>query len=539
MTAMLPMLAAAAGLLSALHYLLRRQWPGTVLALLAGVALAALLLQERAPDTAAAVTLNTEDAAALRAGLANAAQAERLLVRGDGLREAEWNDLPALPVDWQQPAQDKLWLDFPRSIALGRAFGLTVRRSPVPGPWSAQLLAENGQVLAEAKSEGGSKILSLSWLPPVAESMVLTARLRNAAGRTIAEGPVPLRVEASVPLRLQGRFASPSFDVRALNQLLADSGAVLDWHTQLGKSVARSEMPSEALAAPNGIVIDAAYAEGLAPQALAALLAQVGEGTPLLVLGGSASQAALWQRAIALRLAPVQGEDPQRQAATLQLAAAPLLPAAKSSEWRTVAADADGEPWLSQRAWQKGRISWLSVSGWHRYAIGEPMALARWWQSVIDEGLGESGAGKAWRFPDPMPLPGLRTEICADGLPAGSRLAPGGAAKVALLPRHDRSGAACAAVWPERAGWLAVNAEGMPATKLYVFAPGDWPAWQQALRHDATRRYVARSRSAGHTAAAGHAAMAGPAEAAALLPRWCWAALFAAAMFALWWRERR
>ena len=535
---MMPMLAAAVGLLAALHYLRRRLWPDAALALLAGLALAALLLHEREPGKATTVTLNTEDESVLRAGLASAAQAERLLVRGAGLREAMWNDLPALPMEWQPGSQDKLWLDFPRSVTLGRVFGLTVRRSAAPEPWSLQLLAENGQVLAEAKTEGRATALSLAWLPPAAESMVLTARLRNAAGKTIAEGPLPLRVEASVPLRLQGRFASPSFDVRALNQLLADSGAILDWRTQLGKSVARSETPSEALSAPNGIVIDAAYAEGLAPQALAGLLAQAGEGTPVLILGGSASQAAFWQRALALKLAPAQGEDPQRQAATLRLAAAPLLPAPKGSGWRAVAADADGAPWLSQRAWQKGRISWLSVSGWHRYAISEPMALAQWWQAVLDQSLGETAAGKAWRFPDPMPLPGLRTEVCADGVAAG-QLTAGGAAKLEMLPRADRSGAACAAVWPERAGWLAVNADGMAASQLYVFGKDDWPAWQRALRHDATARYAARSRKPVRAAADGPMAAARPAYAAALAPQWCWAALFAAAMLALWWRERR
>lgn len=536
---MMPMFAAAVGLLAALHYLRRRQWPDAALVLLAGLALAALLLHENVPPRAPTATLNTEDETALRAGLAAAAQAERLLVRGDGLREVMWNDLPALPMEWQPSAQDKLWLDFPRSIALGRIFALTVRRPAAPEPWSAQLLAENGQVLAEAKSAGREHVLSLAWLPPVAESMVLTVRLRNAAGKTIAQGPVPLRVEASTPLRLQGRFASPSFDARALNQLLTDSGAILDWRTQLGKSVARSETPSETLSAPHGIVIDAAYAEGLAPQALAALLAQVGEGTSMLVLGGSASQAGFWQRALALRLAPVQGEDPQRQAAKLQLAAAPLVPVPKGSEWRAMAVDAGGEPWLSQRGWKEGRISWLSVSGWHRYAISEPMVLAQWWQTVFDQSLGESAAGKAWRFPDPMPLPGLRTEICADGLAAAGQLVIGGAARVELLPRADRSGAACAAVWPERAGWLTVGANGMAATQLYVFANGDWPAWQRALRHDATARYALRSRSHAQAATDDRTNAAGTAQAAALLPRWCWAALFAAAMLALWWRERR
>jgi len=59
------------------------------------------------------------------------------------------------------------------------------------------------------------------------------------------------------------------------------------------------------------------------------------------------------------------------------------------------------------------------------------------------------------------------------------------------------------------------------------------------LRHDATARYAARSRGPAKASAEGRKGTAGPAQAAALLPRWCWAALFAAALLALWWRERR
>jgi hypothetical protein len=539
MTALLPLLAAACGIIAALHYLLRRQWPDAGLAALAGVALAGLLLHEQAPDAAAVVTLDTENESGLRPALEHARHAGSLVVQGDGLREARWNDLPALPMQWQQTRQEKLWLDFPRSIALGRVFELSVLRSAAAEPWTLQLLAENGQVLDESKSDGRALRLALAWLPPVAESMVLKARLLSAAGELIAEGPVPLRVEATVPLQLQGRFASPSFDVRALNQLLGDSGAMLDWRTQLGKSVARSEAPGAALSTPNGIVIDAAYAEGLAPAALGALLAQVGEGMPLLILGGNAAQAGFWQRTMGLRLVTAQGDDPQRQAGNLQLAAAPLLPSGHEPEWRTAAKDAGAEPWLSQRMWQKGRISWLAVSGWHRYSITEPQALAQWWQSVLDMSLRESTVGRAWRFPDPMPLPGLRTEICVDGMPSGSHAMLNATSKVELQARRDRSGAACAAVWPERAGWLDARAQGVAATRLYVFASEDWPAWQHALRYDATKRYAARSKISVAAAAGPRAAPAGVLQAAAILAQWCWAILFAAALLALWWRERR
>ena len=68
------------------------------------------------------------------------------------------------------------------------------------------------------------------------------------------------------------------------------------------------------------------------------------------------------------------------------------------------------------------------------------------------------------------------------------------------------------------------------STKLYVFAPQDWPAWQSAQRRAATARYAARTPASpnANTALDGWS-----------IPAWPFALLFAFAMLALWWREQR
>jgi len=74
----------------------------------------------------------------------------------------------------------------------------------------------------------------------LAEAMVLHARVLDAAGKVVASGPVPVQVTAAVPLQIVGRFNAPSFDASALNRLLTDGGAVLDWQVVLGKAIART-----------------------------------------------------------------------------------------------------------------------------------------------------------------------------------------------------------------------------------------------------------------------------------------------------------
>jgi hypothetical protein len=473
----------AIGTGSAIVYLIRRKWTDAVLAVVAAGALAGLL---------AGLTRPADPAAAVR-------------LEGDGLRAAQWHDLPARPLQWTPPSDAVLRLEFPRRLALGRMFELTVRRT-VAGSARLQLLAENNQVLAEASGNGAA--LTVQWLPPVAETLVLKARLLDAAGKLVAEGPVPLTVRASEPLQVSGRFGAPSFDARILNDLLAGSNALLDWQVTLGKTVTRSETARAAMAQPNLIVIDAAWFERLHDTARSALLEQVAGGTPLIVLGANASDTGIWMRTVQLKL-EAEAEN-QTAGAPLAMAVAPFNPA-PGGVWT-------GSEMVWSRAWQKGRIVWLGVSEWHRYAISDPRALGLWWQGVLDKAGVTRTEDVVWLEPDEMPIAGERLELCAQGV-RGDAVFPGLKQAIPWQRRPDRADASCVAVWPQKAGWL-------DGAEVYVFAGNDWPLWQKAQRRDATARYAART----------------PAPVAAAttpLPAWPFALVFAAAMLGLWRRERR
>ncbi|WEF32463.1 hypothetical protein [Pseudoduganella chitinolytica] len=519
--------AIATGAASAALYLRRRRWLDAALATTAGCALAGLLTLPSAATPDVDVLTVTDDTVA-----ADVVRARGIAVAGHGLFEAQWRDLPARPLAWQAPRDELLWLDFPRTVALGRAFALTARRSAAPGPWRLQLLAENGAVLHETKGEGPQ--LTVQWLPPLAERMVLRARLLDGAGKTLHEGPVPLTVVPSVPLHVLGRFGSASFDTRVLNELLAASGAQLDWRTVLGKAVTRSEGAASMTAPANAAVIDAAWFEQQGGAGRAALLAQVAQGMPLLVLGGNAATPAVWREALALRLveqsATTEQEDTRHVMAgdtVLALAPAAWHPVA-SADWTVLAADRAGKPWAWQRPWRQGRVAWLDVAGWHRHAITAPAGVALWWQEVLDLATRGSPTQIGWVQPDPLPLPGLRTELCAHGVRPGSALTVDGHGTLTWQARADRGGAVCAAFWPRQPGWIAARA-GKETVDTFVYAATDWPAWQRALRHEATQRYAARALPGAVRTGAATAAW----------PAWPFALLLAGSLLGLWWRERR
>lgn len=481
---------ALIGAASMCAYLWRREWVNAALVLIAAGALAGI-----AADLHLPARLPTM----------------RATIAGDGLRAAQWDDQPARAMGWTVPDTPVIRLAFPADLALGRTFTLTVQRSQ-PGPARLQLLAENGQVLADTTSSGD---LAVHWLPPVAEKLVLTARLLDADGKVIDQGPVPFVVHDSVPLQAQGRFNSPSFDVRALEEQLVTSHASIDWQVTLGKSITRSAQADKAVAA-DLTIIDAAWFEHAPPAVRAALLARVAAGMPLLILAGNANDAGLWSQALQLPLT-AQPEG-KLTGGAMPLAVAPLTPAAASAgAWQSV----DGIVWT--RAWEQGYITWLGAADWHRYAITQPQVLATWWQGVVDRAGVQREQDVTWLAPAEMPLPGQRLAICAQGV-TGNAVFPQLGQTLAWQRRADRADASCVAVWPRRPGWLAVGTQHA----LYVHDSRDWPLWQRAQRRDATARFLART----------PAKTSGSVQPMSTLSPLC-EIVFALAMLTLWWRERR
>lgn len=542
-----------AGTLSAYLYWRQRRRLDALLVMCAALPLAVLLLQVQLPrrSTNAYVIDSTRPMPSINELRRNLEHADRIILRGDGLFQSQWQDLPVRPLEWQADGQDveqkskqkteqkteqktieRLQLRFPQRLTFGRLFKLEVRRaSNSTAAWRVQLLAENQQVLAEQTGTGQS--IQLSWLPPVAQRMVLQAKVWNEQAQLIDQGPIPLEVIEIAPLQVEGRFAAPSFDTQSLNQLLLQSSAQLDWQTQLGKGILRKEMASASLSDTNLLIQDAAYFEQLSAAGRQQLLSKIAAGASLIILGGNAQQATLWAQHLGLQLVQArkeneaisssQGSNHGSHLAALNLSASSWQPRlAAQSAWQRV----DGQDWLVKREWQAGHILWLGAADWHQAMISDAQKLKLWWQSVLD-------ASGVRQYQDwivdlendtasgGFALTGHLQRLCARGLDQHSLMLEPGQQKLLLRPVAGKVDAHCAGFWPSQNGWyewqtivdqdaqqMSVKNTAQNTVKnivtntkqsaakiaasgaLYVFQANDWLSWQKQQKRDATRAYA-------------------------------------------------
>ncbi len=535
---------------SVFHYWRKGRGLDALLISCAAACIAVLILDPRMLAGDKVAVIDSDDSHLSMAQLAlDMSKAQSAQLKGDGLSEARWQDLPRIPVQWTAPTEKQktteiVRLDFPTHLSQGRVFNLAAEREQVQGEWRLQLLVENQTVLAEAR--GKEKRLSLNWLPPVAERMVLQARLldnkEKITEKIIEQGPIPLEVTPAQSLNVQARFAAPSFDTQTLNDLLTQSQAKLDWQTRLGKTVTRSETTGEAEDAkgnrasenhkqtPELVIQDAAYFEQMSAVARTQLLQQIAQGSALIILGANASDSNIWQREFGLRVSPASSDKELAVNALMSLSPTSFVPQMKQSQdWN----QSTERPWLAQRSWKKGQIIWLAVADWHRYKISAPDALSLWWQDILD--LAQVEKNIEWRVQPEQAMPqlGQRVRVCSQGfVPQNLVLLPQNSHHH-LQAAADKADALCTAFIPDKAGWQEWQTQSdnkaTASGAFYVYQNQDWPSWQKAQRRDATATFIASTALQDKSKPASQQ----------ITEKWPWVLGLMALMLMLWWREQR
>jgi hypothetical protein len=536
---------------SIFHYWRKRQALDALLISCAAVCIAVLILDPRMLASDKVVLIDSDDSHLNMAQLAlDMSKAQSAQLKGDGLSEAQWQDLPRIPVQWLAPTEKQksteiVRLDFSTHLAQGRVFKLAAEREHVQGEWRLQLLAENQTVLAETR--GKEKRLNLNWLPPVAERMVLQARLLDSTGQVVEQGPIPLEVTSAQSLNVQARFAAPSFDTQSLNELFTQSQAKLDWQTRLGKTVTRTETkdevadansnrPSENIKsesnkqAPDLVIQDAAYFEQMNANARTQLLQQVAQGSALIILGANARDSNVWQRELGLRVSPTASDKELVVNTLMSLSPTSLVPQMKQTQDWSQPAD---RLWLAQRSWKKGQIIWLAVADWHRYKISAPDALSLWWQDILD--LAQVERNQDWRMQPEQAMPQMnqRMRVCSQGLAPQDLILLPQNSRQHLQAAADKADALCTAFIPSKAGWqewqTQSESKATASGAFFVYQNQDWPAWKKAQRRDATAAFIASTALQNKSKLASQSAT----------EKWPWVLGLIALMLMLWWREQR
>jgi hypothetical protein len=370
-------------------------------------------------------------------------------------------------------------------------------------------------------------------------------RLRDGGGRVVEEVAVPLETLTQSPPRVRVLAGAPSAETKFLRQWAEDSGIEIAVEVEVGAGVrlgdAQLPLTRASLAEVDLVVIDDRRWEALGDGGRAALASAAADGMGLL-LRPSGPLSAETRRSWATLGLPLSGGDgtrplrlaPGARAAREGAAVEPeVLPelarldlAPQGPQAISLARDAQGAPIASWRARGRGRIGvWTVTDSYALVLTGRPDRYGELW-STLFSALARANDSDRVRV-EGLPRAGERVTLC--GIAGAAGVLATGSAERRLQVDPASGERACAAYWPEAAGWAVVRDGQGRETPFYVHPADAAPSLRAAANRDAT------------LALAGGAA---PAREAARVQRapgspWPWFAALIAILTGLWWLERR
>jgi len=510
---------------------------GTLVVLSGGAALpgasappgeALVALPEAGPATGAVPVPDLASALRQRPGTA------RLRVIGQGLPARDRDAVAGLPLQFvaAPPVPGLVRLSTPAPVAPGNDFRV---QGEVAGVRSArvELLDPAGRRM-DASAVDAHGRFTLQGQARIAGEVLFAVRVLDAAGSERERQPLPLQVIEPAALRVWIMAGAPQPEWKYLRRWAADAELSLQTQIAVGNGLQLGDAPLPVDAA----TLDRFDLLWLDQRALATLsraqretvLAAVRRGLGVLVRLDGPADAGLRQALTQFGL-PLRGGD-----GSVPLAAAPSTEAEAGAALNrrdylpttalaVLASDAQARPYAWWRAAGAGRIGVTTLTDSYRLPLaGDAAGHGRRWSEVVATLARASRRGPASVALPTLAWAGERMALCGVGENA-QVLDP--AAHAHRLQRDTATGdPACAAYWPQQAGWH-VLAQGEQRQAFYVRDPSQARAW---YAHD----------QAGATARLVRAAPAGPIAQAPALPGSRWPAWWAFVLLAAagWWLER-
>ena len=490
-----------------------------------------------------------EPAPDLATALRRFPDAARLRIVGGGLEPRDLQPLP-LPATYAPPPLPRGLIEvaLPQPVTPGGAFSVAGRVGALPAG-SIALVDPSGAVVDHAATVSGGRFV-LRSSARVSGQTLFALRLQDAAGHAVEQIAVPVDarpVPRPTVLALEG---APNPETKYLRRWAQDAEIDLRLQADLGGGVQIGDPPGVLTAARlrdvDLLVIDDRRWEGLSPQARGVVTAAVREGMGLLLRPTGSLSGATRREWAALGF-PLSGGDDARE---VELPSAPgsadsADPAAPTEtpaplERRDFALSGDGTASLLRAAdgtelagWRPlglGRVGvWTVADSYVLVLTGRGDTHGALW-SALFSGLARPDPTRRL-YVDGLSRAGVRLAACA--VAADTIVVDPAGRESRLLVDPTSGDQACAAYWPQRAGWHLARTPDGAETAFYVHPRDAAPSLQAFQTREATRRLVAVSgfRSA---AAAGRGGRGAP---------WPWFAALLLVLTVLWtverWRPKR
>lgn len=429
-------------------------------------------------------------------------------VIGSGIAPAQWRDSTyAGAVGWDaEPAIAGVTaIEWPRQIAPGEP--LTVSLTVTSGDAGPYRLDDPfGEALDESAAVDGDVRLAAASLPPGRH--VLGVR----GGDAQAARPVPVEVVAPVPARVLMLQSGPSFEWRALQRWVADSGAPLAVRTRISRDRFRSASANreggeiERLDAATLDDVDLVIADAREWSAIdagerdAIMTSVTRDGVGLLLLLRDVESPGDVNTAFGDTVVEPVSTTTEAGLATAVTAGLPADLRLSKAPYRIVGgaapllSAADGRSLAASSRRGAGRIAVMLLLDTYRLVTpGFETQFAALWQSLVGAIARPDDSAQFETHPQ-LPTAGWRTRLCVAGGNGDAELAvrdAAGSVALPLVPSRWLPGRRCAWFFPRTPGWHELRA-GDDAGAVYVFAESDWRELRLAERVRATRSRIAR-----------------------------------------------
>ncbi|MFK7955173.1 MAG: hypothetical protein AB8B96_03685 [Lysobacterales bacterium] len=169
-----------------------------------------------------------------------APNATQLTVLGHGLPLTQWRGTTA-QLTLRPPPLPRGLIDvrWPQRLVYGETLVLSARVNDMPEVSQAVLLAPGGDVISQTLLRPDREF-DLDVNPPSPGPLTLTLALRDRAGQTLIEEPLPVWVETPKGPRVLMLLGRLSFEARDLQRWLADTTPGLQLSASVGKQVRRT-----------------------------------------------------------------------------------------------------------------------------------------------------------------------------------------------------------------------------------------------------------------------------------------------------------
>ncbi len=431
----------------------------------------------------------------------------RIRILGQGLAPRDQSPLP-VPVEFSAPPLPRGLIDLvlPEPTAPGAAFIVGGQVGTLPAG-TLELVDPADVIVDRARVSSGERfaLMAAARAPGLA---LFDLRLRDPSGAVVERIAVPVETLAPTPARVLVLAGAPSAETKYLKRWAEESGVTLSLDIDVGGGVQLGDAPGALNAATldefDLVVLDDRRWESLAGGQRAALTAALNNGMGLLLRPTGPLSAGTRRDWAGLGLNLSGGDDavPMRLASPAKTAApddtAPVEPTDDADAPPELARrdltitgsgaivllrDADGVALAGWRARGRGRVGvWTITDSYALVLTGRPDQYGEMWSALFSE-IGRAGENSRAELSGVARV-GTRVALCHL---LGQPRVLGQDGRVRSLRIDPAAGdRACAAYWPNQAGWHVVQDDQRRETPFYVHPIEDAPSLEAANRRSAT-----------------------------------------------------